>query len=137
MASPQTGHEHSTSPLHFLPTGPAVFCSPQRTADHSVSALGTPTGGMASRPACCLYRSRNQTGTLLGGKGSEIYRWINFLVTAVPKCFSGESFRLYREEQRREAADRPRPREREAEERLADPLVPEEDQHLIRECLGF
>ena len=89
----------------------------------------------------------HQKGNLIRGKGSEIYSPIGFLVTAVPKCFSGESFRLYRDEQRRrreaeEAAERERQREldewrREQESRLADPSVPEEDKRLIRECLGL
>lgn len=89
----------------------------------------------------------HQKGALIRGKGSDIYSPIGFLVTAVPKCLAGESFRFYREEQqkRREAeegAERQRQREleewrREQEERLADPSVPEEEKRLIRECLGL
>jgi hypothetical protein len=89
----------------------------------------------------------HQKGLLIRGKGSEIYSPIGFLVTAVPKCFSGESFRLYREEQRKRrdaevAEELQRQREleewrREQEQRLADPEVAEEDKRLIRECLGI
>ncbi len=72
---------------------------------------------------------------------------IGFLLTAVPKCFLGETFRLYRaEEQKRlqqQVEDAARVK-RELEEwrqeqhrMLLDPNVPEHDKIMIREWLGI
>jgi hypothetical protein len=88
-----------------------------------------------------------EKGSLVRVRDSRIYSPIGFLLTAVPKCFSGEAFRLYREEQakQREAEavyEAKRQAEldewrREQEGRLADPNVSEEDKRFIRECLGI
>jgi hypothetical protein len=91
--------------------------------------------------------SLKKNGSLVRVRDSRIYSPIGFLLTAVPKCFSGEAFRLYREEQakQREAEavyEAKRQAEldewrREQEGRLADPNVSEEDKRFIRECLGI
>jgi len=87
-----------------------------------------------------------EKGSLVRVKNSRIFSPIGFLLTAVPKCFSGEAFRLYREEQmnRREAEAAYEARRqaeldewrREQEAQLADPKVSEQDKQFIRECLG-
>jgi len=76
---------------------------------------------------------------------SRIFSPVGFLLTAVPKCFVGEAFRLYREVEakRREheaAAEARRQAElaewrSEQEAKLTDPNVPEEDKRFIREWL--
>ena len=43
----------------------------------------------------------HEKGSLVRMKDSRIYSPIGFLLTAVPKCLSGEAFRLYREEQKK------------------------------------
>ena len=88
-----------------------------------------------------------QKGALVRIRDSRIYSPIGFLLTAVPKCLSGEAFRLYREEQQRirtaeNASELRRQAEldvwrREQELRLLDPEVPEDDKQFIRECLGI
>ena len=88
-----------------------------------------------------------QKGALVRIRDSRIYSPIGFLLTAVPKCLSGEAFRLYREEQQRirieeNARELRRQAEldvwrREQEQRLLDPEVPEDDKQFIRECLGI
>jgi len=80
-------------------------------------------------------------------RDSRIYNPIGFLLTAVPKCLSGEAFRLYREEQMRVRAARDASEARrnaeldewrkEQEARLADPEVSEDDKQFIRQCLGL
>jgi predicted transcriptional regulator len=86
-------------------------------------------------------------GSLIRHKDSRVHSPIGFLLTAVPKCFSGEVFLLYREEQTKqrqaEAAQEASRRsevdawEREQHARLADPKVSEEDKQFIRNCLGI
>jgi hypothetical protein len=86
-------------------------------------------------------------GSLIRGRDSRIYSPIGFLLTAVPKCFTGEVFRFYREEQRKlkdaaDACEAKRQAElhdwrREQEARLADPSVSEEDKKFIHEYLGI
>jgi hypothetical protein len=86
-----------------------------------------------------------EKGSLVRVRDSRIYSPIGFLLTAVPKCLSGEAFRFYREEQvkRREAEAAYESRRqaeldewrREQEARLADPNVSEQDKQFIRECL--
>jgi hypothetical protein len=88
-----------------------------------------------------------QKGLLVRVRDSRIYSPIGFLLTAVPKCLSGEAFRLYREEEvkRREAEAAYEARRqaeldewrREQEARLVDPSVSEQDKQFIRECLGI
>lgn len=88
-----------------------------------------------------------EKGLLVKVRDSRIYSPIGFLLTAVPRCLSGEAFRLYREEQakRREAEaayEAKRQAEvdqwrREQEAQLADPEVSEEDKQFIRQCLGI
>jgi hypothetical protein len=88
-----------------------------------------------------------EKGSLVRVRDSRIYSPIGFLLTAVPKCLSGEAFRLYREEEmkRREAEAAYEARRqaeldewrREQEARLADPSVSEQDKQFIRECLGI
>jgi predicted transcriptional regulator len=70
-----------------------------------------------------------------------------FLLTAVPKCFTGESFRLFREErerQRRQAEELRLQQEREVEEwrreqerLLADPDASEDEKRWARTLLGL
>lgn len=89
----------------------------------------------------------HQKGSLVRVRDSRIYSPIGFLLTAVPKCLSGEAFQLYRKEQakRREAEAAYEARcqaeldewRREQEARLADPKVSEEDKQFIRESLGI
>jgi hypothetical protein len=65
----------------------------------------------------------------------------------VPKCFSGETFRFYREEQarrrEREAAAAARAQleaeewKREQHRLLLDPNTPEDHKNMIREWLGI
>jgi predicted transcriptional regulator len=88
----------------------------------------------------------HEKGTFVRVRDSRIYNPIGFLLTAVPKCLSGEAFRLYREEQRkqREAAAALEERRqaeldewrREQEDRLVDPKVSEDDKNIIRQWLG-
>ena len=78
-------------------------------------------------------------------RAGRIHNPVGFLLTAVPKCFSGETFLLYRAEQikRREyeaAVEASRRAEAaatriEQEKQLADPEVPEAHKELIREWL--
>lgn len=89
----------------------------------------------------------HEKGSLVRVRDSRIYSPIGFLLTAVPKCFGGEAFRLYREEQRKrqeveaaqEAARQAELEEwrREQEAQLADPSVSEDDKQFIRQCLGL
>jgi predicted transcriptional regulator len=86
-----------------------------------------------------------EKGSLVRVKDSRIYSPIGFLLTAVPKCLSGDAFRFYREEQmkRREAEAAYEARRqaeldewrREQEAQLTDSSVSEEDKQLIREWL--
>ncbi|HTF62756.1 MAG TPA: hypothetical protein VK638_08595 [Edaphobacter sp.] len=86
-------------------------------------------------------------GGLVKGRDSRIHHPIGFLLTAVPKCFSGEAFRIYRQNQlklREEEALREARRQeeldewrREQEAQLTDPEVSEQEKKFIRECLGF
>jgi predicted transcriptional regulator len=88
-----------------------------------------------------------EKGALVRVRDSRIYSPVGFLLTAVPKCFAGETFRLYRSEcaKQREAeaaAEARRVAEleewgREQRRLLADPSVSEEDKQFIRECLGM
>ena len=80
-------------------------------------------------------------------RAGRIHNPIGFLLTAVPKCFSGETFRFYREEQarrrEREAAAAARARleaeewKREQHRLLLDPNTPEDHKNMIREWLGI
>jgi predicted transcriptional regulator len=88
-----------------------------------------------------------EKGSLVQVRDSRIYSPIGFLLTAVPKCLSGEAFRYYRAEEitrrQAEAANEGRRQaeldewRREQEERLADPSVSDQDKQFIRECLGI
>jgi len=88
-----------------------------------------------------------EKGALVRVRDSRIHSPVGFLLTAVPKCFSGEAFRLYRIEAARQreaeqAAEARRQAEldewgREQQRLLADPNVSEEDKQFIRECLGM
>ena len=80
-------------------------------------------------------------------RAGRIHNPIGFLLTAVPKCFSGETFRFYREEQarhrEREAAAAARAQleaeewKREQHRLLLDPNTPEDHKNMIREWLGI
>ena len=88
-----------------------------------------------------------EKSSLIRVRDSRIHSPIGFLLTAVPKCFSGEAFRLYRETQAKqreaeavyEAKRRAELDEWQAEQqaRLVDPDVSDEDKRFIRECLGI
>jgi hypothetical protein len=72
---------------------------------------------------------------------------VGFLLTAVPKCFSGEAFAMYREQElkrRREEETRRKQQEAEIEQwtreqqaLLADPNASEEDKRFARQILGL
>jgi hypothetical protein len=80
-------------------------------------------------------------------RAGRISNPIGFLLTAVPKCFSGDTFRFYRAEQirRREAeAIAAAKAQVEADEwkaeqhrLLLDPNIPEDHKNMIREWLGI
>ena len=89
----------------------------------------------------------HQKGGHVRRKESRIHNPIGFLATAVPKCFSGDTFRdfrrqsvkisesaLARQSEESVAMDRWR---REQEASLSDPAVSEQEKHLIRLCLGL
>jgi predicted transcriptional regulator len=88
-----------------------------------------------------------EKGALIHAKESRVYNPIGFLMTAVPKCFSGETLRSYRERRDRQRnADQARGWEeqasvdrwrREQEASLSDPNISEQEKHLIRLCLGL
>jgi hypothetical protein len=88
----------------------------------------------------------HEKGRLVKARESRIQNPIGFLIDAVPKCFAGETFRLWRQTGREapatgdddpndEERDRAWGREHEAE--LNDPTVPEEVKRVIRKCLGL
>jgi hypothetical protein len=80
-------------------------------------------------------------------RAGRISNPIGFLLTAVPKCFSGETFRYFREEQGKlrelAVADEARHQAEDAEWRahqeklLLDPALPDDHKKLIREWLGI
>jgi len=88
-----------------------------------------------------------EKGSLVRVRDSRIYSPVGFLLTAVPKCFAGEAFQLYRNEcaKQREAEAAAEARRlaeleewgREQARLLADPAVSEEDKQFIRACLGM
>lgn len=93
-----------------------------------------------------LYFIRDKSALIQKKKGT-VYNPLGFLLTAVPRCFSPDSLRIYREERERkregkalsegrELAAMERWR-REQEASLSDPNVPEQEKHLIRLCLGL
>jgi len=88
-----------------------------------------------------------QKGTLIAqDRGVRIASPMGFLLAAVPKCFVGDAFRLYREEccrlreevwrceQQRQAELEQWTREQEAV--LADPNASADEKRLAREVLG-
>ena len=90
----------------------------------------------------------HQKGALVRqDRSRKIANAMGFLLTAVPKCFSGESFGQYREQERRRREEERVVRERqqaeieqwrrEQEAVLADPLASEEDKRFARETLGL
>lgn len=105
----------------------------------------------AQAPDCTLdeiIHFIQQKGWLIRqDRNLRIARPIGFLLAAVPKCFAGEAFRLYREEGRRarEDAETLTFRQqadleqwtREHEAVLADPKASEEDKRLARDLLGL
>ena len=80
-------------------------------------------------------------------RAGRIHNPIGFLLTSVPKCFSGETFRFYREEmvrrREREAAAAARAQleadewKTEQQRLLLDPDTPEDHKKMIREWLGI
>jgi hypothetical protein len=80
-------------------------------------------------------------------RAGRIHNPIGFLLTAVPKCLSGETFRFYRDQQikrRDEEAAAAARAQLEAEEwkaeqhtLLLDPNLPEDHKNMIREWLGI
>jgi len=147
----------------------------ETTTSIGIDALGTPASSSAIHEALSRYGAvddevvrrlvRNcrqqapdcieeeivhfieEKGSLVRVRDSRIYSPVGFLLTAVPKCFSGEAFRLYRKEREKQreaeqAAEARRLAEleewgREQAQLLADPTVSEEDKQFIRECLGM
>ena len=86
-------------------------------------------------------------GALLQRPGTRISSPIGFLLTAVPKCFTGESFQAFRlsraEQERRmlEESDRQRAEVRAWQEAqqaiLDDPATSEADRSLVRSLLNL
>jgi predicted transcriptional regulator len=89
----------------------------------------------------------HEKGTHVQRRDSRIINPLGFLLTAVPKCFSGELLNEYRAEQGREGtapATLPETEDpallrwrREQQAALSDPSVSEQEKHLIRLCLGL
>ena len=90
----------------------------------------------------------HQKGTLVRqDRAGRIASPMGFLLTAVPKCFAGETFERYREQERRRLEEERAIRERqqaeidewrrEQEAVLADPEASGEDKRLAREILGL
>ena len=89
----------------------------------------------------------HEKGRHVEKRESRVHSPIGFLMTAVPKCFSGETLERHREDS---AKNRERKETRESDEQAAtdqwrreqaaallDPNVSEQDKHLIRLCLGL
>jgi predicted transcriptional regulator len=116
--------------------------------DDVVKALARDCRGEA--PDCTIeeiVHFIHQKGAHVRRKESRIHNPIGFLATAVPKCFSGDTFRDYRRQsvkisesalarQSEESVAMDRWR-REQEASLSDPAVSEQEKHLIRLCLGL
>jgi hypothetical protein len=89
----------------------------------------------------------HEKGKYVQKRESRVHSPIGFLITAVPKCFSGEAFQSYRNRrQKSQELDVGRESEeqaamdlwrREQEASLSDPSVSEQEKHLIRLCLGL
>ena len=89
----------------------------------------------------------HEKGKYVQKRESRVHSPIGFLMTAVPKCFSGETFQSYRNRrQKSQELDAGRESEeqaamdlwrREQEASLSDPSVSEQEKHLIRLCLGL
>lgn len=92
-----------------------------------------------------------EKGRLVNVRDSRVQNPLGFLLTAVPKCFSGQPLMEYRAARSREAVrqsaiatSRPIPEDpalvrwrRDQEAALSDPNVSEQEKHLIRLCLGL
>ena len=87
----------------------------------------------------------HEKGSHVQRKESRVRNPLGFLLTAVPKCFSSDSLGEYRAQQGRErlpvepSSDDPALLRWKQEQQLAlsDPLVSEQEKHLIRLCLGL
>jgi hypothetical protein len=90
----------------------------------------------------------HQKGALVRqDRSGKIANAMGFLLTAVTRCFQGESFGQYREQERRRREEEQAVREqqqaeieqwrKEQEAVLADPLASEEDKQFARETLGL
>jgi predicted transcriptional regulator len=89
----------------------------------------------------------HEKGRYAQKKESRVHSPIGFLVTAVPKCFSGETLESYRRQKKKSvevSAERDSEEQaamelwrREQEASLLDPAVSEQEKHLIRLCLGL
>jgi hypothetical protein len=92
----------------------------------------------------------DEKGSHVRKRDSRVHNPLGFLLTAVPKCFSGELLAEYRAEQGRARASGPTTGEsdipddpallrwrKEQEAALSDPAVSEQEKHLIRLCLGL
>ncbi|MDQ2840774.1 MAG: hypothetical protein M3Y72_06995, partial [Acidobacteriota bacterium] len=89
----------------------------------------------------------HEKGRYAQKKESRVHSPIGFLVTAVPKCFSGETLESYRRQKKKSveaSAERNSEEQaamelwrREQEASLLDPAVSEQEKHLIRLCLGL
>lgn len=85
----------------------------------------------------------HEKSALTTGKGTRIQNPIGFLIDAVPKCFSGDAIRLYRQLSTITAVEEPNQEERDREwgrEHAADldnPSVPESVKDVIKKCLGL
>lgn len=104
----------------------------------------------ANAPDCSeeeIVHFIHEKGRYVQRRESRVHSPIGFLITAVPKCFSGEAFHNYRR-QRQNSLEMGAEREseeqaamdlwrREQEASLSDPSVSEQEKHLIRLCLGL
>jgi hypothetical protein len=90
-----------------------------------------------------------EKGRHIDRRDSRVQNPIGFLLTAVPKCFSGQPLAEYRAAQKkRAAASSPSSAtnsedpallrwRKDQEAALSDPSVSEQEKHLIRLCLGL
>ena len=93
----------------------------------------------------------HEKGKYIQRRDTRVHNPLGFLLTAVPKCFSGQSLADLRAQRSRELARLMNSAEsiptsedpallrwrREQETALSDPSVSEQEKHLIRLCLGL
>ncbi|MBV8830786.1 MAG: hypothetical protein JO108_16305, partial [Acidobacteriaceae bacterium] len=79
----------------------------------------------------------HEKGSLTRSKQSRIVNPIGFLLKTVPKCFEGESFRQFRQQQGREVSDQDHEQYlADLRAKLDDPAIPADEKELIRQILA-